>query len=140
MAGLRALVSQGYVGQQVRRVEVRLHVPLWPRVWQEAWVGRRAQGGVVRELGSHLLFAVLELFGGDLHAIARVLSRVEYPLDDADAAEHGVTALLELSRSASLGDAIVSMPQTVLFSALANVGVPQEECESIVYVCARMFL
>jgi predicted dehydrogenase len=61
---LRELVESGAIGDP-RRVELRFRFPQWPREWQEvAWLESREQGGPLREVGTHFLFGVQELFGG----------------------------------------------------------------------------
>ena len=60
---LRELVAAGEVGEP-RRVELRFRFPQWPREWQDvAWLESREQGGPLREVGTHFLFGVQELFG-----------------------------------------------------------------------------
>ena len=49
----------------------------WPREWQtKPWCAGRAQGGLLREVGTHFLFGLCELFG---HGAARVRAAVNYP-------------------------------------------------------------
>ena len=60
---LREAVEAGEVGDP-RRVELRFRFPEWPREWQDvAWLESREQGGPLREVGTHFLFGVRELFG-----------------------------------------------------------------------------
>ena len=60
---LRELVESGTIGDP-RRVELRFRFPQWPREWQDvAWLESREQGGPLREVGTHFLFGVQELFG-----------------------------------------------------------------------------
>jgi predicted dehydrogenase len=67
-------VANGGVGE-VRRVELRFRFPEWPREWQDvSWLEGREQGGPIREVGTHFLFGVRELFG----PIERVTARVQY--------------------------------------------------------------
>lgn len=71
-------LGRGTLGEIVG-VEVRLHFVPWPRVWQQAatWLALRADGGYVREVGSHFVFLVEKLFG-----TAELLeSSVTYPTD-----------------------------------------------------------
>jgi len=61
---LRELVADGAIGDP-RRIELRFRFPQWPREWQDvAWLESREQGGPLREVGTHFLFGVQELFGG----------------------------------------------------------------------------
>jgi Predicted dehydrogenases and related proteins len=67
-------VANGGVGT-VRRVELRFRFPEWPREWQDVeWLEGREQGGPIREVGTHFLFGVRELFG----PVERVTARVQY--------------------------------------------------------------
>ena len=60
---LREAVAAGEIGKP-RRVELRFRFPEWPREWQDvAWLESREQGGPLREVGTHFLFGVQELFG-----------------------------------------------------------------------------
>ena len=60
---LRELVEAGDIGDP-RRVELRFRFPQWPREWQDvSWLESREQGGPLREVGTHFLFGVQELFG-----------------------------------------------------------------------------
>lgn len=60
---LREAVANGKIGDP-RRVELRFRFPEWPRDWQDvAWLESRDQGGPLREVGTHFLFGVQELFG-----------------------------------------------------------------------------
>ena len=61
-------------------VELRLHFVPWPRVWQQdaAWLSLRAEGGYLREVGSHFVFLTEKLFG----PATLVDSTVTYPSDD----------------------------------------------------------
>lgn len=71
---LRERVAAGEVGDP-RRVSLTFRFPQWPREWQDvAWLEGREQGGPLREVGTHFLFGVQELFGG----VDRVAAAVEY--------------------------------------------------------------
>ncbi|TKX75052.1 Gfo/Idh/MocA family oxidoreductase [Halorubrum sp. GN11_10-6_MGM] len=60
---LREAVAAGEIGEP-RRVELQFRFPQWPREWQDvAWLESREQGGPLREVGTHFLFGVQELFG-----------------------------------------------------------------------------
>lgn len=62
---LRRWLADGTVGE-VRQVEVDIGFAQWPRPWQvdaAGWLDGRAQGGFVREVGSHFLFLARRLFG-----------------------------------------------------------------------------
>ena len=71
---LRERVAAGDVGDP-RRVSLDFRFPQWPREWQDVdWLRSREQGGPIREVGTHFLFGVRELFGG----IKRVSAEVQY--------------------------------------------------------------
>ncbi|MXR42447.1 Gfo/Idh/MocA family oxidoreductase [Halobaculum sp. WSA2] len=76
---LRERVAAGDVGEP-RRVSLDFRFPQWPREWQDVdWLRSREQGGPTREVGTHFLFGVRELFGG----IDRVSAEVQYAGPDA---------------------------------------------------------
>ena len=80
----------------LRGGHLKLHFLQWPRHWQTvAWCASRAQGGPLREVGTHFMFAMCELFGHG--AVTRVRATVSYP-DGADgvAAETSVEGDLEV--------------------------------------------
>lgn len=63
----------------IRRVDLVFRFPKWPRIWQDVdWLKTREQGGPLREVGTHFLFALLELFG----SISRVMAWLDYPVPD----------------------------------------------------------
>ncbi|SHG46618.1 Gfo/Idh/MocA family protein [Halobaculum gomorrense] len=71
---LRERVAAGEIGAP-RRVSLDFRFPQWPREWQDVdWLRSREQGGPVREVGTHFLFGVRELFG----SIERVSAEVQY--------------------------------------------------------------
>lgn len=86
------LVKSGYLGD-LRRIEMVMHFPQWPRAWQQTpWIGGREQGGFIREVSPHLVQLIQKTFG----PIARVEGEIEYPADEA-ACETGVIAKMQLS-------------------------------------------
>ena len=91
-AALKAALQAGEAGE-VAGVDIRLHFAKWPRGWQEnaAWLGRRQQGGFVREVLSHYVFLTEKLFG----ASELVSSSLAYPASPEDAAETHVLALFD---------------------------------------------
>jgi 1,5-anhydro-D-fructose reductase (1,5-anhydro-D-mannitol-forming) len=54
---LGSLIAAGDAGE-VTRIETRLQFPKWPRSWQReaTWLAGAAEGGWLREVGSHYLF------------------------------------------------------------------------------------
>lgn len=75
--GFRELVERveaGAVGTP-KRIELDFRFPRWPRTWQDVdWLTTREQGGPIREVGTHFLFGVQELFG----PVERVSAAVSY--------------------------------------------------------------
>ncbi len=61
---MRERIAAGEIGTP-KRVALRFRFPQWPREWQDVdWLAGREQGGPLREVGSHFVFATQELFGG----------------------------------------------------------------------------
>lgn len=91
-AVLKAAVDAGDMGD-VAGVDIRLHFAKWPRGWQEnaTWLGRREQGGFVREVLSHYVFLTEKLFG----ASELVSASIAYPAAPEGAAESHVLAQLD---------------------------------------------
>ncbi|MEN2767927.1 Gfo/Idh/MocA family protein [Ornithinibacillus xuwenensis] len=85
------LINEGYIGK-LRRVQLSMHFPEWPRRWQRNdWVAGREQGGFVLEVGVHFIQQTLKIFG-DLNNIQ---TRLELPAD-AEKCETGIMATAEL--------------------------------------------
>mmetsp|Transcript_30422 Transcript_30422/g.78886 ORF Transcript_30422/g.78886 Transcript_30422/m.78886 type:complete len:389 (+) Transcript_30422:455-1621(+) len=92
---MRRLVETGDVGE-LTSGKLGLHFAQWPREWQEvAWCAGRSEGGPLREVGTHFLFAINELFGH--RCVTRVRADVRYPPADPKLAELAVHGTLELS-------------------------------------------
>ena len=90
---IEAQLASGGLGEIVA-VDLRLHFVPWPRVWQQdaAWLSERAEGGYLREVGSHFIFLTEKLFG----PAALVESSVAYP-DDGVSCETAFSARLDCS-------------------------------------------
>lgn len=85
------LIGQNYIGT-LRRLQLTMHFPEWPRLWQKNdWVGGREQGGFVLEVGVHFIQQTLKLFG----EIKNIQTRLELP-DDVEKCETGIVATAEL--------------------------------------------
>lgn len=94
IAALKEQVEAGYLGE-FRRGELTLVFPQWPRAWQQnPWIGKREQGGAIREVGPHLFHAIMQVLG----PITRVRAEMEYPAADPEASEIGALGALELER------------------------------------------
>ncbi|WP_078544131.1 Gfo/Idh/MocA family protein [Litchfieldia alkalitelluris] len=87
----KKLIDEGYVGE-LRRVELTMHFPQWPRSWQQNdWVASREQGGFVLEVGVHFIQQTQRIFG----SVKPIQSLLELPSDQARS-EVGIFANLEL--------------------------------------------
>lgn len=105
------LVQDGGLGT-LRRAELTLVFPQWPRGWQQnPWIGGREQGGPIREVGPHLLHVILTTLG----PVARVWAHTEYPTDDPSACEIAALGTLELESGV-----------VVVVSCLTNVPRPEQ--------------
>ncbi|QTD40086.1 Gfo/Idh/MocA family protein [Sporosarcina sp. Te-1] len=91
-AKFAALIGEGYVGP-LRRLQLTMQFPEWPRAWQKNdWVGGREQGGFVLEVGVHFIQQTLKVFGN----LANIQTRLELP-DDPSHCETGIIATAELA-------------------------------------------
>jgi predicted dehydrogenase len=91
---VRAIASglkSGELGQ-IGRVDIEVAFARWPRAWQETarWLGLRRDGGFVREVLSHFVFALQRLLG----PMRLREARVDFP-SDGRSAETAITARLE---------------------------------------------
>jgi predicted dehydrogenase len=85
------LISEGYIGK-LRRLELVMRFPQWPRPWQQNdWVAGKEQGGFVLEVGIHFIQQIQSIFG-PVSLADRV---IQYPEDPA-ACENSILARLEL--------------------------------------------
>lgn len=113
-------LERGALGQVVG-VELRLHFVPWPRVWQQdaAWLSHRAEGGYLREVGSHFVFLTEKLFG----PAELVDSTVTYPPD-------GTSCETAFSLRLQCGDVPVTMTGT-------SVGVGPDIVEFVIWGSER---
>ncbi|MCM3666856.1 Gfo/Idh/MocA family oxidoreductase [Mesobacillus subterraneus] len=86
------LINDNYVGE-LRRVQLKMHFPEWPRPWQQnAWVASKEQGGYVLEVGVHFIQQLQKIFGE-----VRVKDvQIQFP-ENPKASENAILAILELS-------------------------------------------
>lgn len=75
---LQTMLADGSLGDVVG-VDVSLHFAPWPREWQKSatWLADRADGGFLREVGSHFVFLTERLFG----RASVTESSISYPSD-----------------------------------------------------------
>jgi predicted dehydrogenase len=70
---LRERITAGEIGTP-KRITLTFRFPQWPREWQDVdWLTSREQGGPLREVGTHFLFGVQEIFGPIESVSARVV-------------------------------------------------------------------
>ncbi|WP_449623093.1 Gfo/Idh/MocA family protein [Robertmurraya sp. Marseille-Q9965] len=85
------MIADKYIGK-LRRLQLTMHFPQWPRGWQQNdWVGKREQGGFVLEVGVHFIQQTLKIFGD----IKNIQTRLELPVDP-EKCETGIMATAEL--------------------------------------------
>lgn len=87
----KAKWEAGEIGK-LKRVELKMHFPEWPRAWQEnPWIAGREQGGFIREITPHYIQVMQDLFG----EITYEQSFIDYP-SNPEHCETGVMAKLKL--------------------------------------------
>ncbi|MEK4669558.1 Gfo/Idh/MocA family oxidoreductase [Niallia taxi] len=90
-ATFASYIKEGYIGK-LRRLELKMHFPQWPRAWQQNnWVGSREQGGFVLEVGVHWIQQIQKIFG----PVQLVHRSVSFP-EDENLSENSILAVLEL--------------------------------------------
>lgn len=113
-------VREGFLGD-LRRLDLTLIFPLWPRTWQNTpWVASRAQGGSVREVGPHFIHVIQRFFG----PIVRLRAEMEYPADP-QACEIGASGVMQLSSGQLVTIQVlhhVPRPETVQLTAYGSKG------------------
>ncbi|MCM3006491.1 Gfo/Idh/MocA family protein [Priestia koreensis] len=114
------LIQDGFVGD-VRRVEVKLRFPQWPRPWQQnEWIASREQGGFVLEVGVHYIQQIQRIFGN----INVMDVDTQYP-DDPTASERGILAHLQLEDGTPLivdGLSHIAGEEEIRFTAYGTEG------------------
>ena len=90
LAALRQEVASGSLGN-LTAARLTMHYKQWPREWQvQEWCAGRAEGGPLREVGTHYFFGIMEIFGHG--CVRRVQARVVYP-DGPEGTTHHCSAL-----------------------------------------------
>lgn len=94
---MRALAVEAPGRSVPASARLDMHYVQWPREWQvQPWCAARAEGGPLREVGTHFLAALLELFGPA--SVARVRCAISYPDGpDGTKAESACDGHLELT-------------------------------------------
>lgn len=89
---LQKLVQGGTTLGTIRKIELILQFPQWPRAWQQnPWITTRDQGGFILEVGIHWIHVIQTVFGG----LNVVSSQVQYP-DDSNGCETEIHAEMQL--------------------------------------------
>jgi 1,5-anhydro-D-fructose reductase (1,5-anhydro-D-mannitol-forming) len=88
---LAAAIADGAIGKPLL-IETRLFFARWPRDWQASakWLSYRAEGGFIREVLSHFVYLMRDLFGDCTHRA----SFVDYP-GDGKSCERAAVAMLD---------------------------------------------
>jgi predicted dehydrogenase len=114
---LREQIAEGYVGQ-IRQIHLDIRFPRWPRDWQQnPWIGKREQGGAIREVTPHLFHVLMQIFG----PIDRVQAQMQWPDGDPEGCEQAASGMLHFAAG-----------QTAVVSLLTNVA-QTERVETYIY-------
>lgn len=86
------MMQERYIGK-LRRLQLSMHFPQWPRAWQQNnWVGGREQGGFVLEVGVHFIQQIVKMFGD----VNDIRTQLELP-EDPSKCETGIIATAKLA-------------------------------------------
>jgi predicted dehydrogenase len=114
------LIKENYVGK-VRRVQLKMHFPEWPRPWQQnAWVASKEQGGYVLEVGVHFIQQLQKIFG----SVEVKNVQIQFP-EDPHASENAIMAILELSDGTPVlidGMSQIAGKEEIAFTAYGDKG------------------
>lgn len=113
------LIKQGYIGN-LRKLELSMNFPNWPRVWQQNdWVAGREQGGFVLEVGVHFIQLTQRIFG----EITHLNSVLELPEDESKC-ETGVIGSLEVNGTPFLINGIsqIAGSERIAYTAFGTEG------------------
>jgi predicted dehydrogenase len=115
------LIRENYVGK-LRRVQLKMHFPQWPRPWQQnAWVASKEQGGYVLEVGVHFIQQLQKIFG----PVEVKDVKIQFP-EDPQASEDGILAILELSDGTPVlidGLSQIAGKEEIAFTAIGEEGI-----------------
>ncbi|MBT2685140.1 Gfo/Idh/MocA family oxidoreductase [Bacillus sp. ISL-37] len=114
------LIKENYVGK-LRRVQLKMHFPQWPRPWQQnAWVASKEQGGYVLEVGVHFIQHLQKIFG----AVEVKDVQIQFP-EDPHASENAILAILELADGTPVlidGMSQIAGKEEIAFTAYGDEG------------------
>lgn len=90
VAAMRAALADGSLGT-IAGADIRLRFARWPRGWQESarWLAERAEGGFVREVGTHFVYLAEDLLG----PLRLISGSCAYPADGKSAETHALARL-----------------------------------------------
>ncbi|MGR6542911.1 Gfo/Idh/MocA family protein [Paenibacillus tundrae] len=89
---LQKLIQEGNTLGTIRKIELILQFPQWPRAWQQnSWITTRDQGGFILEVGIHWIHVIQTVFGG----LNVINSQVQYP-DQSNGCETEIHAEMQL--------------------------------------------
>lgn len=114
------LIKENYVGR-LRRVQLKMHFPVWPRPWQQnAWVASKEQGGFVLEVGVHFIQQLQKIFGP---AVVKDV-QIQFP-EDTHASENTILATLKLADGTPVlidGMSQIAGKEEIAFTAFGDEG------------------
>ncbi|WP_096154477.1 Gfo/Idh/MocA family protein [Bacillus sp. FJAT-45066] len=84
---------------ELKRITLKMHFHEWPRPWQQTpWIGKREQGGFIREIMPHYLQMIVHLYG----EMQTTTCTINYP-------ENGVDSELEILATLTLKNGVKVM-------------------------------
>lgn len=87
---LKAMINSQQLGT-LSGGNILLRFPQWPRAWQQSnWLKESREGGALREVGTHFLFALLEVVPSPVKRVFAVVQRA-----NSQRAEHRASGLLQ---------------------------------------------
>lgn len=114
------LIRDNYVGK-LRRVQLKMHFPHWPRPWQQnAWVASKEQGGYVLEVGVHFIQQLQKIFG----SVEVKDVQIQFP-EDRHASENAILATLKLADGTPVlidGMSQIAGKEEIAFTAYGDEG------------------
>jgi len=114
------MIKDHYAGK-LRRVQLKMHFPEWPRPWQQnAWVASKEQGGYVLEVGIHFIQQLQKIFG----TVNVKDVQIQFP-EDPLACENAILATLELSDGTPVlidGISQIAGKEEIAFTAYGSEG------------------
>jgi predicted dehydrogenase len=114
------MIKDNYIGS-LRRLQLKMHFPKWPRPWQQnAWVATREQGGYVLEVGIHFIQQIQKIFG----PVKVKNVQIQFP-ENPLASENAILAALELPNGTPVlidGLSQIAGEEEIAFTAFGTEG------------------